>query len=546
MTATPSAHSTVDLATRPIPRAHHRYRLHDDLVAASDRVGPVDHLPIAEILELFPSLPAWPQMSHSGRWRRLNGARRILEWLQTHAGDGWQQRWLASGADGSLDWIDPLIAGVPLAYASKREQVMTGVGFLLICRVVLPSYTFLGNHKISNGLSKSVRQTLRPDLFATIGQQATALKIRGRRLDDAYNIICKMVLRTGRDVDQLTDQDIFAYRAWAAQNREAGGGAKPADLAWVLLRGIADLGEHAALRDAVRLGQRPTGELVDAYRLRCRPIRDVLVRYLDERRPSMDHSSLSQLISVLVGNFWADIEHHHPGIDTLHLPDEIADAWKQRLRLVVDKDRATQPRKNYLPILRLVRSFYLDMQDWAAEDPSWVPWAVPSPVRRGETNGHGKAKQRTTAEMHQRARDRLPNLPTLVDSVERHRTGQAALLVTTMATITGETFTHDGREFRRIVPKSHVANTDQGRNPLAVLAKDLATGEQLDLSYCEDEAFWEWAIVETLRHTGVRAEELTEITHLALVSYRLPDTGEIVPMLQIVPSKSNEERLLLV
>ncbi len=44
----------------------------------------------------------------------------------------------------------------------------------------------------------------------------------------------------------------------------------------------------------------------------------------------------------------------------------------------------------------------------------------------------------------------------------------------------------------------------------------------------------------------MRIEELLEITHLALVSYRLPDSGEILPLLQIVPSKSNEERLLLV
>ncbi len=50
----------------------------------------------------------------------------------------------------------------------------------------------------------------------------------------------------------------------------------------------------------------------------------------------------------------------------------------------------------------------------------------------------------------------------------------------------------------------------------------------------------------TLRHTGVRLEELTELTHLALISHRLPDTGEIVPMLHVVPSKTNEERLLLV
>lgn len=41
-------------------------------------------------------------------------------------------------------------------------------------------------------------------------------------------------------------------------------------------------------------------------------------------------------------------------------------------------------------------------------------------------------------------------------------------------------------------------------------------------------------------------EELLELTYLAVVSYALPSTGEIVPMLQIVPSKTGEERLLLV
>lgn len=38
----------------------------------------------------------------------------------------------------------------------------------------------------------------------------------------------------------------------------------------------------------------------------------------------------------------------------------------------------------------------------------------------------------------------------------------------------------------------------------------------------------------------------TEITQLALINYRTPDTGEHLPLLQIVPSKSNQERVLLV
>ena len=82
-------------------------------------------------------------------------------------------------------------------------------------------------------------------------------------------------------------------------------------------------------------------------------------------------------------------------------------------------------------------------------------------------------------------------------------------------------------------------------NP-SVTAENLITGKTVDLTRREDKAFWAWAIVETLRLSGVRLEELLEITHLALVSYRLPDSGEVVPLLQIVPSKGDEERLLLV
>ena len=57
-------------------------------------------------------------------------------------------------------------------------------------------------------------------------------------------------------------------------------------------------------------------------------------------------------------------------------------------------------------------------------------------------------------------------------------------------------------------------------------------------------SFWSWAIIETLRHTGIRLEELLEITHHSLVQHRTPGSGEVVPLLQIPPSKTDEERLL--
>ena len=52
--------------------------------------------------------------------------------------------------------------------------------------------------------------------------------------------------------------------------------------------------------------------------------------------------------------------------------------------------------------------------------------------------------------------------------------------------------------------------------------------------------------MEVLRATGIRVEELTELSHYSLVQYRLPDTGELVPLLQIAPSKTDAERLLVV
>ena len=42
------------------------------------------------------------------------------------------------------------------------------------------------------------------------------------------------------------------------------------------------------------------------------------------------------------------------------------------------------------------------------------------------------------------------------------------------------------------------------------------------------------------------AEELLELTHHSLIQYNLPSTGELVPLLQVAPSKTDAERLLVV
>src|SRR5216110_2726813 len=101
--------------------------------------GPVDSLPTTDILALLPKLPTWPQKTaHSSP--KLRGAKVILDWLLTYPGGGWQDRWLAAGADRGTDWIDEIIADVPRTPVVKRNGTVGGLNSLLLCRVVLPSY----------------------------------------------------------------------------------------------------------------------------------------------------------------------------------------------------------------------------------------------------------------------------------------------------------------------------------------------------------------------------------------------------------------------
>jgi integrase len=511
--------------------------------------GPFDGLSVEGVLELLPSLttfpPATSRRSRSKRADRSRGTARILHWLLSFPGDGWQERWLVSGVDSGLDWgwIDLVTAEYGSAEAPRRAMTTEGLGCVLLARVVRPSYEFLQGYRTS-GLYRHAKQEFGAEQFDRIRQAGLARGMIPSQLSTAENSLVKVAFRTGRDLGRLTAEDLIAYHEWS---RETFARA-PAGLhaAWDLMCDAGLLSAVLPLRRTVARGQLSTAAMVDRYSVQCRPVRDVLVRYLEERRPSLDYTSLQHLASRLVGAFWADIEKHHPGINTLDLPTEVAEAWKERIRFITREGKDPIPRQTRTAVLTGVRAFYLDIQQWALEEPSWAAWAVPSPVRKADTGGFTKVKKKVRTRMHQRVRERLPRLPELVDTTEAHHSTQNKLLAAAQATSVGEIFDHGGRGYRRISRREDRTKKRFQYRPEMVLIEDMATAEQFDVTRDEDEAFWAWAIIETLRHTGVRLEELLEITHLALVSYQLPDTGEIVPLLQIIPSKGNEERLLLV
>lgn len=479
--------------------------------------------------------------------KRVRGLQRLLDWLADQPGDTWQQRWTNSGAEAlGARWRRTPIAWLDIRGRRSKwlpSELSSALLALIFADVVRPALPWLVCvPSIKSELAGGLALDRDPGGFARLrehGQARPGMPERAARLT-AQRAAVILAAKGGTladitvgDVLELVDTETAMLAAWPR--------AVPAFYQTLCVLGF--LGEQAPPRfRQLRAGIQLTPEqLVDRYGLSCRPIRDLLVSYLRERQPSLDYNSLKDLSYYLAKRFWKDLEVHHPGIDSLRLAPEVTTAWRERLlnkqppSPAAGQEPGTEstPRISYRECLVKVRSFYLDLSQWALEDPArWAQWVEPCPV--GRDVEHRKFKRHRKARMDARTRERLPVLPVLVATVERRRLATAQLLSTARAAQPGQSLAANGHQLTRLAGWS-------GK----VMAADPA-GRRRDLLHEEEYAFWAWAAVNVLRLTGIRIEELMEITHHSLIQYRLPTTGEIVPLLQIAPSKTDAERLLVV
>jgi hypothetical protein len=486
--------------------------------------------------------------------RRVSGLGLLLDWLTAQPGTSWQQRWLASGADtaGSAwrevpaDWLRQ--QGHDTKWC--QESLVEALPVAISADLIRPSLHWLVTGGPARGglLARGLEASRDPDGFARLVKHCNAdPRISPVVVGQIRYLTAKILAAKGGTTADICLGDVLElFDAEHAARLNTQGSRR---MFYRVLRelGILDAQAPPTLR-ALRTSQPQTPEqLIDRYLLRCRPIRDLLVDYLHERQPALDHTSLKSLARFLGGLFWADIERHHPEITTLHLPPEVAQAWKLRLRTITKTTKTTSgevlehtvERINYRECLTPVRAFYLDLALWAVEDPArWGPWVVPCPVGEEEVN-RKKAQRRLKARMDARTRERLPALPLLVRALEQRRQLAHELLTAARATPSGQPVAFPGLALTRskVDPRTKADRT---------WVTDPSTGKRRDLTREEDHAFWAWATVEFLRATGIRVEELTELSHHSLVQYRLPTTGELIPLLQIAPSKTDAERLLVV
>jgi integrase len=436
----------------------------------------------------------------------------------------------------------------PAGIDGLEASITSGLGQLIYADVLRPSLDWLLASPIRFPLGREMPRVRDNAGFAALHAraEATGLGFDGRR--HAVEHISAILAAKGGVITDVTVGDcleLMEIRDTLAGTLRGGSGAG----FYQLLHAIGTFPPNApaTLRmfDPRFQGQLTAAELIDQYALSCRPVRDLLVDYLNERQPAVDYATLRNLAFLLGKLFWKDLETHNPGISTLRLPPDVATAWKQRLAtktVPVHGDngqtgQAVVPRMDTMSCLNAVRAFYLDIARWALEDPArWAPWAVPCPVRREDVHP-AKHDTRRKSRMDQRTRERLPVLPALVQAADRGRENAAALLAAATATSPGDVFTS-----RQVTLRRHVPVVPSPR----IWATDPATGQRHDLTREEETTFWTWAAIEVLRATGIRIEELTELSHHSLIQYRLPATGELIPLLHITPSKTDTERLLVI
>ena len=509
--------------------------------------------PRQQVIERMRAAPFAGGSAHL-QWDRGRGVGRILDWLEQQPGATWQDRWTASRADehGNSAWRQLPAAWLAAAGRSLSDpdntSLMLGRAMLaLVCGdVIRPSPAWLLTPVTARNLVTELARTRDPAGFAALAAVCQAEAVNTLTTQLACRRIAIIVAAKGGLISDITIGDCLELLRIADDVHDSAGATSP--YFYQLLRTMGVLaGGAPAARGLRTQGQLRCEQLIDRYQIACGPVRDLLVDYLRERQPAVDYATLHKLSYTLGRLFWRDLERHEPGIDSLRLTAEAAAAWKHRIttRSVQSANGdgeislVTVPRINALDHMVTVRSFYLDLTQWAADDPArWGPWVAPCPVRDGDVAQLTKTRSHRKSRMDQRTRERVPVLPVLLAAVDSGHAAAVQRLQAARATVPGQQFAAAGQTLAR----SRTTHASAGKT----WAEDPGTGKRRDLTLEEHQAFWTWAAVHILRDTGIRIEELTELSHHSLIQYRLPASGEVIPLLHIAPSKTDVERLLVI
>lgn len=471
-------------------------------------------------------------------------ARQITALLETFDGSTWDERWLNSGLDSA-----PRAMMRMCDSTSSAARATTESAWLLICvRAIRPSYSWLLNVGKNGAWHERFWQFNDPEgvsqLRALPGYNAASILDR----HNAEHALLRVAIRTGKPLLQLTGSELLHY----ADIVRTSGRARREHLAWELMVQLGPFSEEAPTLRAMwsakgNTRQHSVETLVDRYGLRPGPVRNLLVDYLAEIRPGMDYGSLEGVAYRLVRLFWWQVLQIEPTQQNLRLSPSTAAEWLRCVQVNLDGS----PRLDQFSVLQAVRAFYRDISEWAHDDPvRWGIWAAPCPVPRSMKRMAKKMVTQRKSRMDARTRSLTSLLPAFLTAAAERKEFGRALMEAALQHRDGEEFEVSGYVFARYDPPVRSAKQarvlvwvrviggEAGRRPLP------RERGMVNVSRLEETSFWMWAMVNVLKHAGIRIEELQELTQLSIRHHTPASTNTVVPLLHIVPSKNDTERLI--
>lgn len=486
--------------------------------------------------------------------KRRRSIRKVTEHLSTFEGQTWQERWEASGWDTSEERLASL--NPP---ASKSWTMTSGLTWLVAMRVIVPSVLTLRRDVVCD-FAMIFRECQQDPLLEEVVNRIRTAPNPDLQKHRSLTELSYILASQGIPVSDVTPGALVYFDQ---ELRKVGRGKETYErqigaLIWQTLHGMGRFpeGTPATIRTARRGGPRSVEDFVDYYGVKDAGMRQLLIDYINQRAAlGMDHSSLRGLTGHLVRNFWCVVERVNPKQHDLDLNEETYEAWRQEVD-TISTPEGPKPRQGIWDLLIAVRALYLDLQTWSVEDPArWGPWATKCPIPPIASRGYSASRRRMAERVADRTRARQPLLDHLIRHVtaEKERFQAFGAAATASAGETGFDFngthyTHIRRASRPQLPQKgprarRGVELEAPPEPERQLRLHGPAGETINISAEEDRAFWTWAAVEVLRLTGIRHEELLELSHLSIRQYRRPN-GEVVGLLVVTPSKSDRERVI--
>ena len=237
---------------------------------------------------------------------------------------------------------------------------------------------------------------------------------------------------------------------------------------------------------------------MDRYDIGDPEIRDLFVAYLNRRYPEVDYSSLAAAAYAIVKVSGTESHGSTPIKLISGCPRRCISGGIARSPSVQTGNPTGHDDGPFADPGLLFRSGSLGR----ARTEVWARWVTTCPVPRSTMNQVGKAKRRVRERVHATVRTLQPLLPALVEKVSADHQRWSTCFNAPTVPVTGRSYvgTRSIRAYIRV--RTTVACATSTNNGVRV--RDDQTGRFIEVHRKEDSSFWSWAVVETLRHGGLR------------------------------------------